>query len=179
MSKRVIKYSQTDTNDIINAVFLIFGKLMIGEKKGKRVYVTNGEFDSNQTDYEQKVNNLDIIVKAKDLDEGRILHHFLRFIIDEHDLSFLLEFSFYDDDEFLAPSDLVGEYENLCDIVMKKESAYSQAFKSRKDIKIKMCSIGGGYYQKPSSNTKVYTLDKVFRMFCEYIRRNKEGFIKK
>ena len=100
------------------------------------------------------------------MNEGRILHHFLRFVIDEHDLSFLHEYSFYDiKDDLPEPRDLHGDEENLCELVAQKESTYSEKFKHFTTM-------------ETHSKTKIYTRDRVLRMVSKYVSENKEKMVK-
>jgi hypothetical protein len=102
--------------------------------------LTNGEYDSNQTEYEILANNLKLAVAANSTIEGRVLHFALRIIIDKHSLVWVAErlYDFYEDsDEY--EERCVGDEVDLGDLVRglsEQESTYSEIFEHGQPISL-------------------------------------------
>lgn len=109
--------------------------------------LTNGEYDSNQTEYERLANNLKLAVVANSTIEGRILHLALRTIIDKHSIAWVAErfYDFYEDaDEY--EERCAGDEVELDDLVRglsERESTYSEIFEHGQPISVTLsgCKI--------------------------------------
>lgn len=113
-----------------SSVFKLFLRWLEQNSPGpaKRVCFS-GEYDTNQSTFEEMSNNLEVGVISNNDDEGKLLLAVLRVIIDDN--AFLVEWSDIGEDKAAKVKEVVEDdelYSYLLDVYGDREDAYFSAF---------------------------------------------------
>lgn len=168
-------YIDLTNNEIIYIIFKVFDYFLHNldedeDNLGVPHIFVSGEYDSNQTDFERKCNQLEIGVLSSYEVVGKACLPLLRAIIDNNLDGLFYRLTCINEEEF----DKNTHPLEVADILAEFESQYGSAHPITKNPQVTLMGIRDGVVKELVINKKVdemdlYTLPRIIRLFYDLV----------